>query len=132
MDSTVRVVAINLFTPTSEVYEDPFLVDTRSQLAACSAWAAKNGLTINMQSVVSGLESRLFGNWLDADILVAPARRVLERAVASVPDLLAACVAAGVRVEIADEPEPDYTRDMIADVYREHSLQGGHSYGVRA
>ena len=127
----MRVIAINLFAPTSEVYDDPFLVDTRSQMAACKAWAEQQGLTVGMQSIVSGLETRLFGNWLDADILLAPSMRILERAVASVPDLLDACAAARVKVAFADLPEPVYTRDMIADVYRHHSLQGAHAYGVR-
>lgn len=129
---SMRVVAINLFAPTSEVYDDPYLVDTRSQMAACRAWAEDQGLVVGMQSIVSGLESRLFGSWLDADILLAPSMRVLERAVASVPDLMAACATAGVKVAFADRPEPVYTRDMIADVYRHHSLQSVHAYGVRA
>jgi hypothetical protein len=85
---------------------------------------------IGRYTVSNGLPASSYGSWLDADILVAPAQRVLEGAVASVPDLMAACTAAGVTVEIAGEPEPVYTRDMIFDVYREHSLQGA-GHGAR-
>lgn len=117
------MAAINCYTPLVDVHEDPFMVDTRSQKAACEAWATEHGGTVTAQWVTHRLETRLVARWLPGvDVAVAPSRRVLERAVADVEAFTAALAAAGVPLEFADAPEPAYTTEMIANIHRRHSL----------
>jgi hypothetical protein len=56
------------------------------------------------------------------DVFVAPSRRVLERALASVEDFTAECARRGVRVETVGTDEPSYDAQMKARVHRRLSL----------
>lgn len=120
----MRVAAICCFTPLAQVYDEPFLVDTRMQMAAVKQWAQDNGAEADEQWVNNALETRHVPRLLGygVDVAVAPTRQVLERAVADVDGFTAAMEAGGVRVVVLDAPVPEYTREMLANVYRRHSL----------
>lgn len=123
MDTPLRVLAVNCLTPLDELHDAPFMVDTRSQMAACETWAAGHGGTVTEQWVTSALQKRHVEQWEKPfDVAVAPSRPVLERAVADVDAFEKTLADAGIRLEYADLPEPDYTRDMLARIHRRHSL----------
>jgi hypothetical protein len=56
------------------------------------------------------------------DLFVAPSRRVLESALASVEEFTAECVRRGVRVETVGHAEPAYDAAMKACVHRRLSM----------
>ena len=127
MPAPVRVTAIASLTPLEELDADPFLVDSRSQHAMCARWAAERGYVVTRQLLVGGLRPDHCALW-DAveaglvDLFVAPSRRVLERALASVDEFTAECARRGVRVETVGRAEPAYDAQMKARVHRRLSM----------
>ncbi|MFJ7962099.1 hypothetical protein [Streptomyces sp. NPDC096324] len=125
--SSLRVTAIASLTPLEELDEDPFLVDSRSQHAMCARWAAERGYVVTRELLVRGLRPDHRSLWADVeaglvDLFVAPSRRVLERALASVEEFTAECVRRGVRVETVGTAEPSYDAQMKARVHRRLSM----------
>ncbi|MFD5073338.1 hypothetical protein [Streptomyces sp. NPDC058371] len=123
----VRVTAIASLTPLEELDADPFLVDSRSQHAMCARWAAERGYVVTRELLVGGLRSDHCALWEDVeaglvDLFVAPSRRVLERALASVDEFTAECARRGVRVETVGRAEPSYDAQMKAQVHRRLSM----------
>ncbi|MFF7788713.1 hypothetical protein [Streptomyces sp. NPDC007991] len=122
----VRVTAIASLTPLEELDDDPFLVDSRSQHAMCARWAAERGYVISRELLVRGLRPDHCALWDGVrpglDLFVAPSRRVLESALASVEEFTAECVRRGVRVETVGRAEPAYDAAMKACVHRRLSM----------
>ncbi|WGD39579.1 hypothetical protein [Streptomyces cathayae] len=122
----VRVTAIASLTPLAELDVDPFLVDSRSQHAMCAHWARERGYVVARQLLVRGVR---FDHGLlwdgvrpGTDLFVAPSRRVLESALASVEEFTAECARRGVRVETVGHAEPSYDAAMKARVHRRLSM----------
>ncbi|MFM9580953.1 hypothetical protein [Streptomyces caniscabiei] len=125
--AVVRVAAIASLTPLEELETDPFLVDSRSQHAMCARWAAERGYVVTRELLVRGLRPDHCALWADVDaglvdLFVAPSRRVLERALASVDDFTAECARRGIRVETVGHAEPAYDAQMKAHVHRRLSM----------
>ncbi|ULR54578.1 hypothetical protein [Streptomyces deccanensis] len=125
--AVVRVAAIASLTPLEELEADPFLVDSRSQYAMCARWAAERGYVVTRELLVRGLRPDHCALWADVDaglvdLFVAPSRRVLERALASVDEFTAECVRRGIRVETVGHAEPAYDAQMKAHVHRRLSM----------
>ncbi|MFH9013152.1 hypothetical protein ACH4C6_17455 [Streptomyces sp. NPDC017943] len=122
----VRVTAIASLTPLEELDEDPFLVDSRSQHAMCARWAAERGYVVSRELLVRGLRPDHGALWDGVrpghDVFVAPSRRVLESALASVEEFAAECARRGVRVETVGHAEPAYDAEMKACVHRRLSM----------
>ncbi|MEU4088451.1 hypothetical protein [Streptomyces aureus] len=123
----LRVTAIASLTPLEELDVDPFLVDSRSQHAMCARWAAEQGYVVTRELLVRGLRPDHRSLWADVeaglvDLFVAPSRRVLERALASVEEFTAECARRGVRVETVGSAEPSYDAQMKASVHRRLSM----------
>ncbi|KPI11436.1 hypothetical protein OK074_2768 [Actinobacteria bacterium OK074] len=123
----LRVVAIAILTPLEELERDPFLVDSRGQHAMCARWAAERGYVVTRELLVRGLRPDHAVLWTDVDaglvdLFVAPSRRVLERALASVEEFTAQCARRGVRVETVGRAEPAYDATMKARVHRRLSM----------
>ncbi|MEG8278189.1 MULTISPECIES: hypothetical protein [Streptomyces] len=122
----VRVTAIASLTPLEELDEDPFLVDSRSQHAMCARWAAERGYVVSRELLVRGLRPDHGALWDGVrpghDVFVAPSRRVLESALASVEEFTAECARRGVRVETVGHAEPAYDAEMKACVHRRLSM----------
>ncbi|MFD5628679.1 MULTISPECIES: hypothetical protein [unclassified Streptomyces] len=124
---SLRVTAIASLTPLEELDADPFLVDSRSQHAMCSRWAAEHGYVVTRELLVRGLRPDHRTLWADVeaglvDLFVAPSHRVLERALASVDEFTAECVRRGVRIETVGSAEPSYDAQMKASVHRRLSM----------
>ncbi|WP_420036612.1 hypothetical protein ACN2WE_34270 [Streptomyces sp. cg28] len=124
---TVRVMAIAGLTPLEQLDADPFLVDSRSQYAMCSRWAADRGYVVTRQLLVHALRADHEALWADVDAglvdaFVAPSDRVLRVALRSVDDFSAECVRRGVPLERAGLAEPQYDADMKARVHRRLSM----------
>lgn len=122
----VRVTAIASLTPLAELDADPFLVDSRSQHAMCAHWARERGYVVARELLVRGVR---FDHGLlwdgvrpGTDLFVAPSRRVLESALASVEEFTAECARRGVRVETVGHVEPSYDAAMKARVHRRLSM----------
>ncbi|MEV7288882.1 hypothetical protein AB0O01_30785 [Streptomyces sp. NPDC093252] len=124
--SGTRVTTIASLTPLEELDTDPFLVDARSQHAMCARWAAERGYVVTRQLLVSGLRPDHGILWDDVrpghDVFVAPSRRVLESALASVEEFTEECARRGVRVETVGREEPSYDAGMKARVHRRLSM----------
>nr|WP_189858498.1 hypothetical protein [Streptomyces poonensis] len=123
----VRVAAIASLTPLEQLEADPFLVDSRSQHAMCARWAAERGYVVTRELLVRALRPDHTVLWSDVDaglvdLFVAPSRRVLERALASVEDFTAECARRGVRLETVGSAEPAYDAQMKARVHRRLSM----------
>ncbi|MFD5722427.1 hypothetical protein ACFWA4_20465 [Streptomyces sp. NPDC060011] len=123
----LRVTAIASLTPLEELDADPFLVDSRSQHAMCARWAAEHGYVVTRELLVRALRPDHRTLWADVeaglvDLFVAPSRRVLERALASVDEFTAECARRGVRVETVGSAEPFYDARMKAQVHRRLSM----------
>ncbi|MGW3989792.1 hypothetical protein [Streptomyces sp. NPDC004830] len=122
----VRVTAIASLTPLEELDEDPFLVDSRSQHAMCARWAAERGYVVSRELLVRGLRPDHGALWDGVrpghDVFVAPSRRVLASALASVEEFAAECARRGVRVETVGHAEPAYDAEMKACVHRRLSM----------
>ncbi|MEU1574780.1 hypothetical protein ABZ519_27190 [Streptomyces collinus] len=122
----VRVTAIASLTPLEELDDDPFLVDSRSQHAMCARWAAERGYVVSRELLVRGLRPDHGALWDGVrpglDVFVAPSRRVLESAFASVEEFTAECARRGVRVETVGHAEPAYNAAMKACVHRRLSM----------
>ncbi|MEW2447885.1 hypothetical protein AB0896_10035 [Streptomyces parvulus] len=122
----VRVTAIASLTPLELLDDDPFLVDSRSQHAMCARWAAEHGYVVARELLVRGLRPDHDALWDGVrpgrDLFVAPSRRVLESALASVDDFTAECARRGARVETAGHAEPAYDARMKACVHRRLSM----------
>ncbi|MCF2127207.1 hypothetical protein L1I79_12275 [Strepomyces sp. STD 3.1] len=122
----VRVTAIASLTPLDMLDDDPFLVDSRSQHAMCARWAAEHGYVVARELLVRGLRPDHDALWDGVrpghDLFVAPSRRVLESALASVDDFTAECARRGARVETAGHAEPAYDARMKACVHRRLSM----------
>ncbi|AWW36824.1 MULTISPECIES: hypothetical protein [Streptomyces] len=121
-----RVTAIASLTPLRELEADPFLVDSRSQHAMCANWAAEQGYVVARQLLVRGLRPDHSALWdgvrPGVDLFVAPSRRVLETALASVDEFTEECARRGVRVETVGGAEPSYDAQMKARVHRRLSM----------
>ncbi|MFJ4716701.1 hypothetical protein [Streptomyces sp. NPDC088785] len=122
-----RVTAIAALTPLEQLDADPFLVDSRSQYAMCSRWAAERGHVVTRQLLVHALRADHEALWADVDaglvdVFVAPSDRVLRVALRSVDAFAAECARRGVRLERADLAEPRYDADMKARVHRRLSM----------
>ncbi|MCH0563440.1 MULTISPECIES: hypothetical protein [unclassified Streptomyces] len=121
-----RVTAIASLTPLEALDSDPFLVDSRSQHAVCARWAAERGYVVSRELLVSGLRPDHGALWdgvrSGVDVFVAPSRRVLESALASVDEFTAECARRGVRVETVGCAEPSYDARMKACVHRRLSM----------
>ncbi|MEU6527286.1 hypothetical protein ABZ892_31770 [Streptomyces sp. NPDC046924] len=122
----VRVTAIASLTPLAELDADPFLVDSRSQHAMCARWAREHGYVVARELLVRAVR---FDHGLlwdgvrpGTDLFVAPSRRVLESALASVEEFTAECARRGVRVETVGRAEPSYDAAMKARVHRRLSM----------
>ncbi|GGS41914.1 hypothetical protein AB0E75_10680 [Streptomyces griseoviridis] len=122
----VRVTAIASLTPLEELDADPFLVDSRSQHAMCARWAAEHGYVVARELLVSRLRPDHDVLWDGVrpgrDLFVAPSRRVLESALASVEEFAVQCARRGVRVETVGRAEPSYDAAMKACVHRRLSM----------
>ncbi|MFI6348092.1 hypothetical protein [Streptomyces sp. NPDC050560] len=123
----LRVTAITSLTPLEELDADPFLVDTRNQLAMCRHWAAGRGHVITSVLVVNALRCDHRALWEDADagrvdLFLAAGPRVLERALASVAVFAAECDRRGIALATADLPEPRYSPGAKAVVHRRLSM----------
>ncbi|MFF7333010.1 hypothetical protein [Streptomyces sp. NPDC008150] len=121
-DPAPRVTAIAGLTPLEELDTDPFLVDSRGQHAMCAGWAAERGWVVTRELLVRGLRPDHGALWDGVrpghDLFVAPSRRVLETAIASVEEFTAECARRGVRVETVGSAEPAYDAGMKARVHR--------------
>ncbi|MGW3014030.1 hypothetical protein ACWC9R_35145 [Streptomyces sp. NPDC001219] len=125
--NSVRVTAIACLLPLSELDEDPFLVDDRSQHDMCKQWAAARDYHLTCQLSLHRLRADHGALWRDVeeglvDVFVAPNRRALETAIAGADEFTARCAAAGVRLETADLDEPVYTLAMKSQVHRRLSM----------
>ncbi|MER7991058.1 hypothetical protein ABTY53_36580 [Streptomyces noursei] len=125
--NSVRVTAIACLMPLSELHEDPFLVDDRSQHAMCKQWAAARDYRLTCQLSLHQLRADHSALWHDVeaglvDVFVTPNRRALEYAIDGADEFGARCAAAGVRLETADLDEPVYTRAMKSQVHRRLSM----------
>ncbi|MEV0691122.1 hypothetical protein [Streptomyces sp. NPDC050388] len=122
----LRVTAIASLTPLAELDADPFLVDFRSQHEMCAHWARERGYVVTRELLVRGLRCDHGLLWdgvrAGADLFVAPSRRVLESALASVEEFTAECARRGVRVETVGRAEPAYDAAMKARVHRRLSM----------
>ncbi|MGW7460253.1 hypothetical protein [Streptomyces sp. NPDC054797] len=123
----LRVAAITSLAPLEDLDADPFAVDTRSQHAMCTRWAADRGYVVTRQLLVYGLRADHCGLWSDVDagqvdLFVAANQRVLARALRSVEDFTAECARRGVPLETAGGEEPRYTSAMKAEVHRRLSM----------
>ncbi|MEU7639082.1 MULTISPECIES: hypothetical protein [unclassified Streptomyces] len=123
----VRVTAIACLMPLSELDEDPFLVDDRSQHAMCKQWAAARDYRLTCQLSLHQLRADHSALWHDVeeglvDVFVTPNRRALEYAIDGADEFTARCAAAGVRLETADLDEPVYTLAMKSHVHRRLSM----------
>lgn len=86
--NSVRVTAIACLMPLSELDEDPFLVDDRSQHDMCKQWAAARDYHLTCQLSLHQLRADHSALWRDVeeglvDVFVAPNRRALENAIAA-------------------------------------------------
>jgi hypothetical protein len=93
----------------------------------CARWAAEHGYVITRELLVRGLRPDHCALWEDVeagrvDLFVAPSRRVLERALASVDEFTAECARRGVRIETVGHAEPAYDAQMKAQVHRRLSM----------
>ncbi|MFB7635954.1 hypothetical protein ACFC0M_34080 [Streptomyces sp. NPDC056149] len=125
--NSVRVTAIACLMPLSELDEDPFLVDDRSQHAMCKQWAAARDYRLTCQLSLHQLRADHSALWHDVekglvDVFVAPNRRALEYAINGADEFTERCAAAGVRLETADLDEPVYTLAMKSRVHRRLSM----------
>ncbi|GAA5611440.1 MULTISPECIES: hypothetical protein [Streptomyces] len=125
--NSVRVTAIACLMPLSELDEDPFLVDDRSQHDMCKQWAAARDYHLTCQLSLHQLRADHSALWRDVeeglvDVFVAPNRRALENAIAGADEFTKRCAAAGVRLETADLDEPVYTLAMKSQVHRRLSM----------
>lgn len=122
----VRVTAIASLTPLAELDADPFLVDSRSQHAMCARWAREHGYVVARELLVRAVRCDHGLLWdgvrPGTDLFVAPSRRVLESALASVEEFTAECARRGVRVETVGRAEPSYDAAMKARVHRRLSM----------
>ncbi|MFF3862466.1 hypothetical protein [Streptomyces sp. NPDC002209] len=123
----LRVAAIASLAPLEDLDTDPFVVDTRSQHAMCTRWAAGQGYVVTRELLFYGLRADHCGLWCDVeagqvDLFVAPNHRVLARALRSVEEFTAECRRRGVRLETAGLAEPQYTSAMKAEVHRRLSM----------
>ncbi|MFJ5773032.1 hypothetical protein [Streptomyces sp. NPDC093094] len=124
--AAVHVTAIASLTPLEELEADPFLVDSRGQHAMCARWAAEHGYVVTRELLVRGLRPDHRALWdgvrPGVDLFVAPSRRVLECALASLEEFTAECARRGVRVETVGRAEPAYDARMKAVVHRRLSM----------
>ncbi|MEU8993803.1 hypothetical protein [Streptomyces caniferus] len=125
--NSVRVTAIACLMPLSELDEDPFLVDDRSQHDMCKQWAAARDYRLTCQLSLHHLRADHGALWRDVaaglvDVFVAPNRRALENAIDGTAEFTARCAEAGVRLETADLDEPVYTLAMKSHVHRRLSM----------
>ncbi|MCW5251896.1 MULTISPECIES: hypothetical protein [unclassified Streptomyces] len=122
----VRVTSIASLTPLEQLDDDPFLVDSRSQYAMCARWAAERGYVVARELLVRALRPDHDALWDGVlpgrDLFVAPSRRVLESALASVEEFTDECLRRGVRVETVNDAEPSYDAEMKARVHRRLSM----------
>ncbi|AJT66031.3 hypothetical protein T261_4378 [Streptomyces lydicus] len=121
------MTAIACLMPLSELDEDPFLVDDRSQHDMCTQWAAARDYRLTCRLSLHQLRADHSALWSDVeqglvDVFVAPNRRALENAIAGADEFGARCAAAGVRLETADLDEPVYTPAMKSYVHRRLSM----------
>ncbi|MCK7625465.1 hypothetical protein MUU72_20585 [Streptomyces sp. RS10V-4] len=125
--NAVRVTAIACLMPLSELDEDPFLVDDRSQHAMCKEWAAARDYRLTCRLSLHQLRADHRALWQDVeaglvDVFVAPNRRALENAIDGADEFTERCAAAGVRLETADLAEPVYSLAMKSRVHRRLSM----------
>lgn len=125
--NSVRVTAIACLMPLSELDEDPFLVDDRSQHDMCKQWAAARGYQLTCQLSLHQLRADHSALWRDVeeglvDVFVTPNRRALEYAIDGADEFTERCAAAGVRLETTDLDEPVYTLAMKSQVHRRLSM----------
>lgn len=125
--NAVRVTAIACLMPLSELDDDPFLVDDRSQHEMCARWAEARDYDLTCRLSLHHLRADHGALWRDVeaglvDVFVVPNRRALENAVDSAEEFTARCAAAGVRLETADLAEPVYTNTMKSQVHRRLSM----------
>ncbi|MFF4603591.1 hypothetical protein ACFY12_12725 [Streptomyces sp. NPDC001339] len=125
--NSVRVTAIACLMPLSELDEDPFLVDDRSQHDMCQQWAAARDYRLTCRLSLHRLPAGHGALWGDVarglvDVFVAPNRRALEAAIDGADEFTERCAAAGVRLETADLDEPVYTLAMKSQVHRRLSM----------
>ncbi|MEU5241550.1 hypothetical protein [Streptomyces lydicus] len=125
--NSVRVTAIACLMPLSELDEDPFLVDDRSQHDMCKQWAAARDYHLTCQLSLHQLRADHGALWRDVeeglvDVFVTPNRRALENAIDGADEFTERCAAAGVRLETADLDEPVYTLAMKSQVHRRLSM----------
>lgn len=97
--NSVRVTAIACLMPLSELDEDPFLVDDRSQHDMCKQWAAARDYHLTCQLSLHQLRADHGALWRDVeeglvDVFVAPNRRALENAIAGADEFTKRCAAA--------------------------------------
>ncbi|MGW7487158.1 hypothetical protein [Streptomyces sp. NPDC054786] len=125
--NSVRVTAIACLMPLSELDEDPFLVDDRSQHDMCTQWAAARDYHLTCRLSLHHLRADHGALWRDVeeglvDVFVTPNRRALENAIDGTAEFTERCAAAGVRLETADLDEPVYTLAMRSHVHRRLSM----------
>ncbi|MFD9207364.1 hypothetical protein ACFVZM_13950 [Streptomyces sioyaensis] len=125
--NSVRVTAIACLMPLSELDEDPFLVDDRSQHDMCTRWAAARDYHLACRLSLHQLRADHCALWRDVeeglvDVFVTPNRRALENAIDGADEFGARCAAAGVRLETVDLDEPVYTLAMKSQVHRRLSM----------
>ncbi|MFH8567794.1 hypothetical protein [Streptomyces sp. NPDC017993] len=123
----VRVTAIACLMPLSELDEDPFLVDDRTQHDMCKQWAAARDYRLTCRLSLHRLRADHQALWSDVqaglvDVFVTPNRRALENAISGADEFTARCAAAGVRLETADLDEPVYNLAMKSHVHRRLSM----------
>lgn len=125
--NSVRVTAIACLMPLSELDEDPFLVDDRSQHEMCRTWAAAHDYHLTCRLSLHQLRADHDVLWRDVDkglvdVFVTPNRRALTYAIDGAEEFTARCEAAGVPLVTADLDEPVYTLAMKSQVHRRLSM----------
>ncbi|WP_338146728.1 hypothetical protein [Streptomyces boncukensis] len=112
--------------PLSELETSPFLVDTRSQYAACRAWAEENGYAIAAIVETNNAPVHTPALWHDveagAEAFLCASPLILDTALESADDFAERCASRGIELITVESPEPAYTAEMKAAVHRRLSL----------
>lgn len=106
-----------------QIEADPWAVDADGQYLMCRAWAARQGSSVGDRLIMSGASSDQRLLWEEAPLgFVTPSRRILDIALKDSAEFLTLCQTRGTVVFFVGWPEPEYTRDRRAVLYRSLSL----------
>ncbi|UGY91564.1 hypothetical protein [Streptomyces gobiensis] len=123
-----RTVALTSLVASEQLDADPWIVDEAGQMLMCRTWAREHGghevnEQISTAKCGSG-EAMLWGREDDPRPLmfITPSQRVLDIVMADPAEFAEWCGVRGAVLRFADMPEPVYTREMRATLYRQLQL----------